>query len=66
MAAVMGLAFVLVGAQPALRADAKSSVEQIRNELLPQGNTPSGLFGDGAHSLPLTWHEDSVAPVPDF
>jgi len=34
MAAVMGLAFVLAGAQAALRADAKSSVEEIRKELL--------------------------------
>jgi hyperosmotically inducible protein len=33
-AAVVGMAFVLTGAQPLLRADAKSSVEQIRKELL--------------------------------
>jgi hyperosmotically inducible protein len=33
-AAVMGLAFVLTGAQPPLGADEKSSVEEIRRELL--------------------------------
>jgi BON domain-containing protein len=33
-AALAGLAFVLAGAQPLLRADEKSSVEQIRKELL--------------------------------
>jgi hyperosmotically inducible protein len=33
-AALCGLAFVLTGAEPALRADAKSSVEEIRKELL--------------------------------
>jgi hyperosmotically inducible protein len=32
--AVMSVALVLTGAQPLLRADAKSSVEQIRKELL--------------------------------
>jgi hyperosmotically inducible protein len=33
-AALVGFAFVLPGAQPALRADAKSSVEEIRKELM--------------------------------
>jgi hyperosmotically inducible protein len=33
-AALVGLAFLLAGAQPALRADAKSSIEEIRKELL--------------------------------
>src|SRR5712664_3663824 len=33
-AALAGLAFVLAGAQPSLGADAKSSVEEIRKELL--------------------------------
>jgi hypothetical protein len=33
-AALAGLAFVLTGAQPTLRADAKSSVEEIRKELM--------------------------------
>ena len=33
-AALCGLAFVLTGAEPALRADAKSSVEEIRKELM--------------------------------
>jgi hyperosmotically inducible protein len=33
-AALMAAAFVLTGAEPALRADAKSSVEEIRKELL--------------------------------
>src|SRR5258707_4597744 len=33
-AAMMGLAFVLAGAQPALRADAKSTVDEIRKELM--------------------------------
>ena len=33
-AAVVGMVFVLTGAQPLLRADAKSSVEEIRKELL--------------------------------
>ena len=33
-AALLGLAFVLTGAQPALRADEKSSVEDIRKELM--------------------------------
>jgi hyperosmotically inducible protein len=34
IAVVMGLAFGVAGAEPALRADAKSSVEAIRKELL--------------------------------
>jgi len=34
VAALAGLAFALAGAQPMLRADEKSSVEQIRKELL--------------------------------
>jgi hyperosmotically inducible protein len=33
-AALFGLAFVLTGVEPALRADAKSSVEEIRKELM--------------------------------
>ena len=33
-AALTGLAFVLAGAQPLLRADEKSSVEEVRKELL--------------------------------
>jgi hypothetical protein len=33
-AALCGLAFVLTCAEPALRADAKSSVEEIRKELM--------------------------------
>src|SRR5437879_905219 len=33
-AALVGVAVVLAGAQPGLRADAKSSVEEIRHELL--------------------------------
>jgi hyperosmotically inducible protein len=33
-AGLVGLAFVLTGAQPALRADVKSSVEDIRKELM--------------------------------
>jgi osmotically-inducible protein OsmY len=33
-AALVGLAFVLTGAKPALRADEKSSVEDIRKELM--------------------------------
>jgi hypothetical protein len=34
VAALVGVAFVLSGAQPALRADAKSTVEEIRKELM--------------------------------
>ena len=33
-AALVGLAFVLAGAHPSLRADAKSTVEEIRKELM--------------------------------